>query len=278
MSALVLSLSAAALWGAADFFGGLSARKLPVLAVTLWSQLAGLVTITLVAVVAGASVSAPGALWGAGAGVVGAATLAVFYAALASGVMSLVAPISALGALVPVLVAVAGGERPGIAATAGMALALGGALLVSQARGKESVLSARALGLAVAAAAGIGIVLTFLQLGAQAEGSSGLAAAAAARAASVGVTVLLVVAMRTSLAVPAAPLRTVLLVGAADTGANALFASATVAGQDALVAVLGSLYPVVTVVLARLALTERLSGTQMAGVASALLGVALASL
>jgi len=278
MSVLVLSLSAAALWGAADFFGGLSARRLPVLAVTLWSQVAGLVTIGLVTAVAGASLSLPGLLWGLGAGVVGSATLAIFYAALASGVMSLVAPISALGALVPVVVAVAGGERPGLAATAGMVLALAGALLVSRARGTDSVLCARALGLAVGAAAGIGIVLTFLQLGAQAEGSSGLAATAAARVASVGVTALLVAATRTSLGVPAAPLRTVLMVGAADTGANALFASAAVAGQDALVAVLGSLYPVVTVVLARLALTERLSGAQAAGVASALLGVALASL
>jgi len=330
VTALVVSLGAAALWGAADFVGGLSARRLHVLAVTLWSQLAGLVTIAVVTLLAGAAASTEGLLWGAAAGVVGSLALALFYAALAAGTMSIVAPLSALGALVPVAVALFGGERLPALTWAGMALALAGAVLASRqptgaveavavpgagapaavpharaagpatgpaaaaARGAASAppepqgpsrpapthapaLTPRVLALALGAALGIGIVLALLQQGAQAEGSSGLSTTAAARVASVLVTLGAVALLRVPTGMPADRRAAVFAVGAADTGANALFAIASTAGQDALVAVLASLYPVVTVLLARVALGERLSRGQGAGVGVALVGVALAS-
>jgi drug/metabolite transporter (DMT)-like permease len=140
-----------------------------------------------------------------------------------------------------------------------------------------AALTPRVLALALGAALGIGIVLALLQQGAQAEGSSGLSATAAARTVSVVLTLVAVAALRSPTTLPAGRRASVLAVGVADTGANALFAVASDAGQDALVAVLSSLYPVVTVLLARAVLAERLSRPQGAGVAVALVGVALAS-
>jgi drug/metabolite transporter (DMT)-like permease len=139
-------------------------------------------------------------------------------------------------------------------------------------------LTPRVLALAVGAAVGIGVVLALLQQGAQAEGSSGLTATAAARTVSVVVTLVAVAVLRTETGLPAERRSAVLAVGVADTGANALFAVASTAGEDALVAVLASLYPVVTVLLARAVLGERISRLQGAGVAVALVGVALASI
>ncbi len=297
MTALLLSLGAAALWGTADFFGGLSARRLPVLAVTVWSQAAGLVTILVVALATGAAASGAGLAWGAAAGVVGSLALTVFYAALAAGTMSIVAPLSALGALVPVAVALAGGERLAALTWAGLALALGGAVLAARqppqaapatavpgagapamgAGPARAALTPRVLGLALGAAAGLGIVLTLLQQGAQAEGSSGLTATAASRGVSVVLTLAAVAALRAPTALPRGRRTAVLAVGVADTGANGLFAVASDAGQDALVAVLSSLYPVVTVLLARALLAERITRPQGVGVGIALAGVVLAS-
>lgn len=277
MAVALLALASAALWGGADFLGGVSARRMKVVAVTLFSQLAGLVTVIAVLALTHADVSVAGAAWGAAAGVVGGATLALFYLALASGVMSLVAPLSALGAVVPVGVAVAGGATPGALAVGGMVLALGGVLLLAQREEGSLSLTPRVVGLVVAAALGIGTVLALLQQGADAAGSSGLGVVAAARAASVVATGLALLATRSRPSADPRALPAVLGVGIADTGANALFAVASEQGSNALVAVLGSLYPVTTVLLARALLAERLSLRQAAGVALALGGAALVS-
>jgi drug/metabolite transporter (DMT)-like permease len=144
-------------------------------------------------------------------------------------------------------------------------------------RATSPALTPRVLALAVGAAVGIGVVLALLQHASQVEGSSGLTATAAARVASVAVTLTAVVVLRTPLGLPPERRTAVLAVGVADTGANALFAVASTAGQDAVVAVLASLYPIVTVLLARAVLGERITRAQGAGVGVALVGVALAS-
>jgi drug/metabolite transporter (DMT)-like permease len=212
-----------------------------------------------------------------GSGLFGALAIGLFYAGLSAGAMSLVAPLSALGALVPVSVALAGGEQPSVPAFAGMAMALGGALLVSRAPGLAGglVLSRRVLGLALGAGLGFGVTLTLLQQGAAAEDSSVLGLVLAQRATSWTAVLVALVATRTSPRLGAASARVAVAAGLGDTGANALFGVASGGGQDALVAVLGGLYPVATVVLARFALRERMSRAQGAGVATALLGVVL---
>ena len=275
MLSVSLAIASAALWGGADFLGGVAARRLSVLVVTLWSQLAGLATIAALVLLTGGSLSTEGALLGMAAGVIGAATLAVFYAALAAGAMSLVAPLSAVGAVVPVGVAIATGAAPGPVAFLGMGVALGGIVLIARRDGEALTLTPRVIALAAGAALGIGLVLTLLQQGSAAAGSSALAVVAAARLASVTVTALALVATRTHPGASGASLAPVAAVGAADTGANALFAVASESGSHALVAVLGSLYPVTTVILARGLLAERLTLRQGLGVGLALAGAAL---
>lgn len=274
--AIALALISSVLWGSADYLGGVAAKRASTLAVTFLSQLFGLISIGVLVVATGSELGAEGAVWGAVAGVVGAGTLAVFYAALAAGAMSLVAPLSAVGGVVPVAVALAGGDSPGPPALAGMALALGGIVLIAQ-RGETALrLTPRVLGLAAAAALGIGTVLTLLQEGSDAPGSSGLGVVAAARVASVVVTAA-ALALTRQMPRTAGGLAPVAVMGVADSGANVLFAVASESGSHALVAVLGSLYPVMTLVLARTLLQERLSARQAAGVALALAGAALVS-
>lgn len=275
--AIVLAIASALMWGGADFFGGTAARRLKVLVVTFASQGAGLVTVALLLVVVGAPFSLEGAAYGAAAGIVGAVALSVFYAALAAGVMSLVAPLSALGAVVPVSVALAQGARLEALAVAGIGVTLTGVVLIARREPGAPALTPRVLALAAGAALGIGTVLTLFQLGTDVSGSSGLGVVAAARAASITVTGLAILATRTSLRMTSDEAGRVALVGIADTGANALFAVASETGPDALVAVLGSLYPVTTVLLARAFLAERLTKRQAAGVGLALAGAALLS-
>ncbi len=127
-----LALLSSGLWGSADFFGGLMSRRLPPIAVVAWSQTSGLVLGLVVATVTGAWGDPAGWLpWAVLAGVSGALGLVAFYAALASGTMGVVSPIAALGAVVPVLAGVVAGEQPTGLQTAGIVVALLGAVLAS---------------------------------------------------------------------------------------------------------------------------------------------------
>jgi drug/metabolite transporter (DMT)-like permease len=192
--------------------------------------------------------------------------------------MSLVAPLSACGAVVPVVVALAGGEHVAVLTVVGMALALAGAVLVSRTAGEHLRLTPAVVAMAVGAGLAFGVVITLLQQGSQGGHDAGISVVLASRVASFATIAIAVLATRTSPAIagPSA-LLPLLAVGIGDTGANVLLALASGGGDDAIVAVLSSLYPVVTVVLARGVLGERLSAWQAAGVAAALAGVALVS-
>lgn len=277
---LLASLSSL-LWGTADFLGGDSSRRLSVLAVTLVAQFSGLLTAVVLFLATDSALSAGGWAWGLGAGTVGCAALVVFYRALSRGVMSLVAPVSAVGGVIPVAVALAGDANASVLAVLGMAIALAGAAGCALAPGRI-VLTREALVLALLAALGIGILLALLGAASRAPGSSGLGAVLAARVAGFSVVTAVVAAkaggpIREALAKPAA-LAVVPLVGILDTAANATFAVASEdAGRAAVVAVLGSLYPLMTLLLARLLHGERLALLQALAAVSAVGGAALAS-
>jgi drug/metabolite transporter (DMT)-like permease len=278
VGAILMSLAAGVVWGTADFLGGLASRRLVVLAVLLWSQLAGLALVVVIVLVGGFQLGGDGVLWGIGAGAIGSVALALFYAGLAAGAMSLVAPLTACGALVPVAVALLGGERLESLTVAGMALALCGAVLVSRTEGPSPRLDARVVAMAVGAGLAFGLVITMLQQGGGGDDDASMTVVLAARAASLVATCAGLLVTRTSPGLPGtATLPLLVAVGVGDTGANVLLTLASGGGEDALVAVLASLYPVVTVLLARAVLGERLSGWQAAGVAAALVGVALVS-
>jgi drug/metabolite transporter (DMT)-like permease len=207
------------------------------------------------------------------AGLGGGAGLAAFYRALALGTMSIVSPVAACGAVVPFAVSLVTGERPSALAVVGAVAALVGAVSASvEERRRASAERTRAVTLAVVAAAALGVFVYFLGLGSR-EGDA-LSTLAGARVGSLGVLFGLAVATRAPVRVRRTSVLPVAAVGVADLSANALFALASGRGLLALVSVLGSLYPVATVLLAHVLLGERLTRVQQAGIALALAGVA----
>lgn len=276
MLGLVLALGSSLCWGVSDFLGGLQSRRLALLRVMLVTQAAGLVGMALALVIRGHPAPAFHHLLPAiGGGVAGLVALTAFYRGLAIGTMSIVAPISATGVAVPVIVGIAGGDRPAALQICGIAAAGVGVVLASREPNTERIAAAKArasLGLALVAALGFGLFFVGLRAGAR---SDPWWAAFSARSAS---TVLLCVA---AVGAPAArrgrlrDLPVLLVVGALDVGANLLFALASRHGLLSVISVLSSLYPLATVLLARAVLGERVRRIQEVGILVALTGVLL---
>jgi drug/metabolite transporter (DMT)-like permease len=270
----LLALSSSLLWGAGDFLGGTASRRLPALAVVGVSQALALVVFALVAVISGEAaqgMAAVGWWWAAAAGIAGLVGLVAFYAALAGGTMGVVAPIAALGVVVPLGAGLLAGERPGAVQMVGAVLGVLGGVLASgpQLRGGAP---RRPVVLAVVAGVSFGLVLLFLARGSE---ESPLLTLVGMRATSVGVLVVVALALRSLGGVRRADLPLLGLIGLLDGGANLAYAIATTAGLLSLVAVLASLYPAVTVLLARVVHHERMTRAQDVGVAAAVLGVVL---
>ncbi|HEX4520009.1 MAG TPA: EamA family transporter [Gaiellaceae bacterium] len=275
-AAVLLALASATAWGVADFSGGLVSRRVATIPVTVISQAAGFVALLVAVGIAGGGIDHRSFGIGILAGLGGGAGLAAFYKALSLGTMSIVSPVTACGAVVPFTISVATGERPGTIAALGALLAIGGAVLASvEERRSEIPNRARAIGLAVVAAGALGLFTYFLGLGSR-EGSP-LSTLAGARVGSLGLLLLLALGRRDSLRVGRSWVLPILAIGLCDVGANALFAVATRHGLLSLVSVLGSLYPIATLFLAYVLLHERLTRLQLAGVATALAGVAALS-
>jgi uncharacterized membrane protein len=277
--AMVLALASAVVYGMADFCGGLSSRRAATVAVVTVSQAAGLVALVPLLPLLGGDPDRADLAWGAGAGIAGAAGLLLFYRALAVGVMSVVAPVTAVSAAaLPVLGGLLLGERIGLLAALGIVLALGAVALVAAEGGLSSLRAARLDTVAPALAAGAGFGVFFVLLDRTGE-ESGLSPLVAARVVSVLLVGTLTLAARRSLRVPRAAVPVVLLAGVGDMAANALFLVATqVGGSLAITGVLASLYPASTVVLAQVVLRERLAGVQRAGLAVAAAAVVLIAL
>jgi drug/metabolite transporter (DMT)-like permease len=276
MVPVALALGASLAWGASDFLAGLKTRRLALLWVLFISQATGLVLVGCAALVSGMPL--PGghsALLAAGAGVAELIGFAALYKALAVGPMSVVAPISAMAALLPIMVGVAAGHAPTGAQGIGMLLALAGAALASFEYGGDHRRAATGVGLAVVAAIGFGAFFVGTDLAAD-EGA--LWAVAINRVTAVALLVVVVLALRRPAPITRGQIAPLAAVGVLDISANVMFAVALTVGMAAAVSVLGSLYPVATVVLARAVLREELSISQRGGVAAALAGIGLVSL
>jgi drug/metabolite transporter (DMT)-like permease len=270
--AVFLALGSAITWGVADFSGGLLSRRLPTLTVTAVSQLAGFVALLVALALRGGVLDHRSFELGILAGLGGGAGLAAFYKALSLGTMSIVSPLAACGALLPFTISLATGERPTALALGGAGLALAGAVAVSLPEQRSQVPErVRAVALALVAAIALGLFTYFLGLGSR-EGSP-LSTLVGARVGSLAVLGALAIAAREPLATGRRLIVPVVAVGLCDVSANALFALASGHGLLSLVSVLGSLYPIVTVLAARVLLGERLSRGQMAAVGVALVGV-----
>ena len=270
----LLALGGALSWGAGDFLAGLATKRIAVFTVLALSQAIGLIGIGVWVVVAqdpfpGVVGLIPAVL----AGLAGAMGLAALYRGLAVGAMGIVAPISAASPIVPLSVDAAQGVVPATAQWLGVALVLGGIVTLSREPKNGGQRIAAGAGLAVVAAVGFG--LFFVGLDASADESAPWAVVAA-RSASVTFAVAAAVFItRTSLRPPRALLPALVAIGVFDTGANVLVAYALTKGAAGIVAVLSALYPVVTVVLARVVLEEQLSSSRRVGGVVALGGAAL---
>jgi len=275
VAGVVLALGSGLLWGCVDFWGGTLSRRAPVLAVAAISQGAGFVGLLVALAVVG-HVDGASFRFGLLAGIGGASGLALFYWALSIGTMSIVAPIAACGALVPFSLALARGERPSSLALGGAGLALVGIVAASlEERRSEAAARGRAIVIAVGSALGIGVFAYFLGRGGQA--GSAFSTLLGARVVSFGLLAAAVAVARVPLRLGRATLAQVAVVGLGDLTANALFALAAHRGLLAIVAVLGSVYPIATVLLAHAVHGERITRTQKLGILVAFAGIAAVS-
>ncbi|HZB67103.1 MAG TPA: DMT family transporter [Ornithinibacter sp.] len=271
----VLALASSVAWGTADFFAGVASRRRPAVAVVGWTQALALLVISVLVALRWGTVTWDGwPLWALAAGLSGMTGLICFYSALSAGTMGVVAPIAALGVVVPVALGVATGEAPSPWAWLGMLVAVVGVTLASGPELSGEV-SARPVVLAGCAAVGFGLALFCLDRGARV---STLLTLWGMRVTSVTILVVVALLLRSAGGVTARELPALLAIGCGDLAANALFAVASSRGQVSVASVLGSLYPVVTTVLARVVLHERLRRVQQVGVVLAVGGAAVVAL
>jgi drug/metabolite transporter (DMT)-like permease len=279
----LVALVSAALYGAGDFLGGLASRRMKTAAVVATSQASGLLVLLVVTGLLPPADPTPGDVgWGMAAGVSGSLGVALLYRALAIGTMGVVAPITAVCAvIIPVLASVARGVRPAAVVLAGIGLALAAIVLVSQqpgataghpSRGRASGLPP---GIVHALCSGVAIGVFFLVL-AEARPESGMWPLVGARAIAVPACAVVAFFEGVSLRqLRPRPLTTAAAAGVVDMTANGLYLVASRMGDLPVAVTLASLYPASTVILARVVLGERLHRLQLIGMICAMVAVAL---
>lgn len=304
LSSPLFSLSAAAAWGAGDFSGGIATRRSAVFSVVAAAHATGFVFMVAMAVLFREALPSGTALaWASAAGLVGGAGLACLYRALAVGKMGLNAPLSSVvAALVPLVFSFFSEGLPHAWRLAGCVVALLSIWLIAGSSGKVGtarvsecvngqlvgqdpstpassnpaalISSPDGMWLAVVAGFGLGGFLLLIKF----AGSTAVFwPLVVTRAGSFGLMLSMILASGTEWRLAPGSLRWVLLAGFLDTGANALYVLALQRGSLAVAAVLSSLYPASTVILARLVLKERWSRLQGIGMAAALVAVAMVS-
>jgi drug/metabolite transporter (DMT)-like permease len=276
--ASILELLSTALWGTADFFAGRLSKMHHPFAVLGFSQVIGLIVGLLIVLVSGdmygQAFGVDGyVLSGALAGLFGYIGLACLYEGLSTGRMGVVAPISSMSAIIPLIYAIVTGDKLSMIASMGIVIALVGVFCAS---GPElsNGLPIKPLLLALGAAAGFGMSLTFMSIGSK---ESALLTMVSMRAATFFVTISLAMKFRTTGKFSKKDLPILIFIGAADFLANLLLGVATTKGLVSVAMVFGSLYPIATALLAFNFLNERVHKVQYIGIALAVTGVSLIS-
>ena len=273
MFAAALALAAAASWGVGDFFGGLKSRSLNPVAVLIVAQPIGLTLLAIWVAVRGQGPPGSSVLWACLAAVLGTTGLIAFYKGMAAGALSIVAPIAGAGAAIPVIWGLAHGDHPSGYQELGFAAALIGVVLASFERRPEAARLAAGVGWAAIAMVAFGAYYIPMH-----EASHGdfLWAAFVFRLTSTTLIAAAWLVLRPPSA-RRADLPVLASIGILDTGGNVFFAAASAKGLVSVVSILASLYPVVTVLLARAVLHERVHRSQELGIALALAGIVLIS-
>lgn len=268
----LLALLSSAMWGTADYLGGITSKRRPPLAVVGFSQFFGLIVMLIVATATmswGAELSyLPWAFMGSVCGILG---LLAFYSALANGVMGIVAPITACGVVVPVAVGIARGDVPSLLQGTGIVVAILGIVLAT---GPELRGAGDSKSVLYAGISGVLFGLVFVALAGGGESSS-IMTVTAMRIISVTGLVIVGLVVRSIGGVTRGDLPAIAAVGALDALANVALGAAAQGNNLTITAVLGSLYPIITALLAWAFLKERMRRIQYFGVAVAMLGVVL---
>jgi drug/metabolite transporter (DMT)-like permease len=281
---IIFGLLAAATYGAADFIGGRVSRRADVFTVVLLSQLLGAIPLLIALPFFAEAPASPSALaWGAAAGIGGGTGVLLLYRGLAVGRMTVVAPITGVvAAAAPVIFGLAIGERPGPIALVGVGIALISVALVSSAPPPVAaendveigapVSTSRSVPPAIGAGLSFGAFFIFLD---RAQETAGIWPLISMRAASIGLVAVLALALRRPMRPPPGTIAGIGGSGVLDVSANVFYLLATRSGLLSVVAVLTSMYPAVTVVLARALLNERFVATQLMGLALAAASIVL---
>lgn len=272
----LLALLSSVLWGTADYLAGNLSKRYKAIAVTGVSQFFGLL-FGISAILLFSDFITPNLSWdgylipGVIAGIAGFIGLVSFYTGLATGRMGVVSPISSLSVVIPLIFALARGERPTNLQAVGILVAIAGAFMASGPEIKNG-LPLKPIMFAVIAAVGFGTALTFIAIGSETDS---LHTMTAMRVASVTVCVFLALKYKTIGGFVKANIPLLVFIGIADFLANFLLGVATTKGLVSIAMVLGSLFPIVTILLAYKFLNERLMKVQYFGIAFALAGVLL---
>lgn len=278
---LILALASALTWGAGDFFGGLATRDAKAVSTTLVSQFVGLVGLIVVSVLgAGGSFVLVDIAWGTAAGLCAVAGLGLFYESMGRGPFGPVASItSVVSGAIPIIVGLALGEKPSMLVLIGVSVAVVAILLIAGEKRKpgEAESSRSALALAVGAGLLFGAYFVLLSRAGSKSGLWPLVAGRTAASAALGLTILVLGYGKADAAF--APkrhaLRLAATAGVLDASANALYFYASRNGLLSVVAVLASMYPVSTILLARVSLREKVSHRRLAGMVVGLLAVSI---
>jgi drug/metabolite transporter (DMT)-like permease len=272
LSPLLLALGASLAWGVADFVGPLFSRTLGILRVLFWGQVGGVLAIGLAVAIRGEGPAGWAVLFAICAAVGGMLGLVAYYRGMEIGVMSVVAPIAGISAVIPVVFGIATGDSPSPAQVAGIICALLGVGLASVEHSDGRRRIAAGVGLALLAALGFGFYFPWMHAAGKVDFWW---ASLVFRTTALLIVATAVAVQRPSLRLGPRDFAIVIAVGIGDTIGNALFAASSGQGLVSLTAVLASLYPVVTVLLAAAVLHERVAPMQRAGIVLTLTGVAL---
>jgi drug/metabolite transporter (DMT)-like permease len=275
VAAIILSLVSSLMWGMSDFAGGLLSKRRPAVVIVGMGACVG-VALATTAVLFHDGFHGPYGWvgWGIAAGTAGSAGLVCYYLALSTGTMGVVAPVTSLGTIVPVIVGLAAGESPSAVTASGIAVAIVGIVLTSGPEFTGEVTSMRPVLIAAVGGVCFGFFFVFMDRG---SNSSPLLTLWAMRATVATAFLVVAFGKRSTFGVRGIEYLWIVGIAAFDLGANLTFGIASTKGYVSITSVLASLFPVVTVLLARFVLNERLRAVQKVGVVVTMVGVALIS-
>jgi drug/metabolite transporter (DMT)-like permease len=275
LTPLLLALGASLAWGVGDFFGPLISRTLGILPVLLWAQVGGVASLAVAIAIRADGPRGLGVLYAIGAGCGGMLGLFAYYRGMNTGTMSVVAPIAGVSAVIPVIYGIATGDDPSVTQIAGVAAAIAGVGLASieHQEGRRRV--AAGVGVALLAACGFGFYFPWMHAAGKVDFWW---ASMIFRTTALLLVVSAVTAARIDVRLSRRNIAFAALAGIVDTLGNLSFAASSQHGLVSLTAVLASLYPIVTVLLAANILHERVAPMQRAGIVLTLAGVVLIGL